>query len=104
LGGAGLAVATSIASMFQVLASVVLMKRHLPDLRHAQLRMTLVKSAGATGLMSAGCWVGLRFSAGATSSWGSLTVGIVLAVVGYLIGCVVLKLHEPFALLRGKLI
>lgn len=103
LEGAGLAVATSIASMVQVLASVALMKRHLPELRHSQLRTTLVKSLGATTLMSAGCWLGLRLSADVLSPQGSLAVGIGLAVASYLIGCLILRLKEPFALLRGKL-
>lgn len=103
LGGAGLAVATSIASMVQVLASIARMRRHLPGLRHSQLSLTLIKSIGATGLMSAGCWQGLRLSAGVLSPSGSLTVGIGLAVLSYLAGCAVLRLNEPFALLRGKL-
>jgi putative peptidoglycan lipid II flippase len=103
LGGAGLATATSLASVAQVLASISRMKRHLPDLRHAALGECLLKSIAVTAAMCGGYLAGDRLLPDRLPAWAGLAASIALAVASYLLACRLLRLKEPFALLRGKL-
>ncbi len=100
LGGAGLALATSMASMFQVLVSIRLMKSRLDELRWSVLIPALWKSVLATTLMAIACWSVLEFLQ--LANYWRLPASLISAVVVYLGVAKVIGLQEPFELLRGR--
>jgi putative peptidoglycan lipid II flippase len=101
LGGAGLAVATSTASMFQVLISMAFLKRHLAELDWKTLVPALWKTVLATIMMSLACWSVLEFL-GWKPIW-NLPASLFAAIAVYLVTSYCVRLHEPFELLRfGK--
>lgn len=100
LGGAGLAAATSIASMFQVLVSMMFMKRQLTELDWKTLLPALWKTILTTILMSLACWSVLQFL-----DWKpiwKLPASLAAAFAVYLFTCYILKLDEPFELLQFR--
>ena len=98
LGGAGLAVATSIASMFQVLISMLVMKRQLTELDWWTLFPAFWKTTLATVLMSLACWSILEFLAW-PPIW-KLPASLIAAIAVYLLSAALTGLQEPFELLR----
>ncbi|MDB4638063.1 murein biosynthesis integral membrane protein MurJ [Planctomycetaceae bacterium] len=100
LGGAGLALATSLASMFQVLVSIRLMKSRLNELRWSVLIPALWKSLLATSMMALACWSVLQILELA-SLW-RLLASLVTAVIVYLGTAKAIGLQEPFDLLSGR--
>lgn len=98
LGGAGLAVATSAASMFQVAVSMVFLKRQLVELDWKTLVPALWKTLLATTLMGLACWAVLEFLAW-KPVW-KLPASLFAAIAVYLLTSYGVRLHEPFELLR----
>jgi len=98
IGGAGLALATSLASVFQVLVSTRFMKGRLSDLRWSDLWPAFWKSAFATALMAAACGAILEFAPLGTLP--RLIAGLLGAVGTYLLTARIVRLHEPFELLQ----
>ena len=100
LGGAGLALATSLASVFQVLVSIRLMKSRLNELRWSVLIPALWKSLLATTLMVLACGSVLEFVE--LGILWKLLASLIVAVTVYLLIAKTIGLDEPFELLRGR--
>jgi hypothetical protein len=84
--------------MFQVLVSMMFMKRQLHELDWKALCPAVWKTILATALMSLACWSVLEFV-----SWQpiwKLPASLAAAVTVYLLASYLVRLHEPFELLK----
>ncbi|MBD3671887.1 MAG: murein biosynthesis integral membrane protein MurJ, partial [Planctomycetaceae bacterium] len=100
LGGAGLALATSLASMFQVLVSAHFLKRQMDDLHWSQLWPPFWKSTVATVLMAVACRGMLEFAP--LAIFLKLIASLLAAAAVYLLTAKIVGLDEPFELLRVR--
>jgi len=97
LGGAGLAMATSAASIFQVLVSARFMKRQLNELNWQHLKVVFWKSCLSTTLMAIVCWSILEFWQAATLL--KLIASLIAAMGAYLFTAKLVGMAEPFELI-----
>ena len=82
LGGAGLAVATSVAAIVHLLWTAVVIDRRIAPLQRSAIVATSAKAAAVTGVMAAVC-VAVRDATAGSSWWVGLLAPIAAAVVVY---------------------
>jgi len=64
LGYAGVALSVSMATIFNCLVLLVLLKRRVPDLEMRRIWLSLFRVGAAAGAMAVACWVAVALTAG----------------------------------------
>lgn len=102
MGHNGLALATSVGSIVNMLVFFALLKKHLPAMTFGPLLLSILKIAAATAFMGVAVYrVSLIF--GHSSDWLSVLTGIGVGVAVYLCFVFLLRLPEG-AWLKEKLL